>query len=250
MGGRGSLNALAVTALDGRGRGRRRARFGAEPRVWRELGARAARRPILSNLASVVKEQGGLRSRPASLLRRGARDVREMGDENSGGRVMNKQGIRRAQGDAAGAKELYEQSLATFREFGDRWGTALALADLGNLAREGKDFTLARSLYRESLRIFQELDYKRGVAQILESFVFVALAEGAAERALSLAGSAAALRHALGTPLAPADQAKLELRLDTARRSLPGSEGTSAWMEGWTKPLDETVEAVLVSDGG
>jgi predicted ATPase len=245
-----SLNALAVTALDRRDVAAARSLSEQNLELWRELGDRAAVGRSLSNLASVVKEQGDY-ALARSLYDEALATFREMGDETAAARVMNKQGdVARAQGDAAGAKELYEQSLATFRQFGDRWGTALSLADLGNLAREEKDFTLARSLYRESLRIFQELDYKRGVAQILESFAFVASAEGAAQRALSLAGSAAALRHALGTPLAPADQAKLELRLDTARRSLPGSEGTSAWMEGWTKPLDDTVEAVLGADGG
>jgi predicted ATPase/predicted negative regulator of RcsB-dependent stress response len=245
-----SLNALAVTALDRRDVAAARSLSEQNLEVWRELGDQAAVARSLSNLASVVKEQGDY-PLARSLYDEALATFSEIGDTTAAARVMNKQGdVARARGDSAEARKLYEQSLATFREFGDRWGTALALADLGTLAREEKDFREARSLYRESLQIFQDLDYKRGVAQILESFACAAAAEGAAKRALDLAGSAAALRHTLGTPLAPADQAKLELRLDSARRSLPGPEGASAWMEGWTRPLDETVEAVLGADAG
>ena len=244
-----SLNALAVTALDRRDVAAARSLSEQNLEVWRQLGDGAAVARSLSNLASVVKEQGDY-PLARSLYDQALATFRELGDETAAARVMNKQGdVARAQGDRAEARKLYEQSLATFREFGDRWGTALSLADLGNLAREERDFQSARSLYRDSLRIFLDLDYKRGVAQILESFACAAAGEDRAKEALALAGSAAALRHALGTPLAPADHAKLELRLDTARRSLPGSESAAAWMEGWTTPLEKTVDAALSAEG-
>ena len=245
-----SLNALAVTALDRRDVGAARSLSEQNLEVWRQLGDPAAVGRSLSNLASVVKEQGDYRL-AWSLYDEALATFREIGDSTAAARVLNKKGdVARAQGLAAEAQELYQQSLETFREYGDRWGTALALADLGNLARERSDFASAHALYRDSLRIFQELDYRRGVAQILESFACVAAAQGEARKALAFAGSAAALRHALGTPLAPAEQAKLELRLDTARRKLPGSEGASAWMEGWTSLLEKTVEAALSAEGG
>jgi predicted ATPase len=245
-----SLNALAVTALDHRDVAAARKLSEQNLEVWRELGDRAAVARSLSNLASVVKEQGDY-PLARSLYDEALAIFREIGDATAAARVLNKQGdVAREQGDPAEARELYEQSLATFREFGDRWGTALALADLGNLARERRDFSAAASLYRDSLRIFHELDYKRGVAQVLESFACVAADQGEAKRALSLAGSASALRHALGTPLAPTEQAKLEASLESARKRLAGSEGASAWMEGWTIPLKETVEAALGADAG
>jgi predicted ATPase len=245
-----SLNALAVTALDRRDVPAARTLSEQNLAVWRELGDRAAVARSLSNLASVVKEQSdyGL----ARCLYDEALSIfRESGDPTAAARVLNKQGdVAREQGDATEAQKLYEQSLEAFREFGDRWGTALALADLGNLARDRRDFAGARSLYRDSLRIFQELDYKRGVAQILESFACAAADQGEAKRALALAGSAAALRHTLGTPLGPSEQAKLEANLESARKRLAGSEGASAWMEGWTTPLEKTVETALSADAG
>jgi predicted ATPase len=243
-----SLNALAVTALDRRDVAAARKLSEQNLEVWRELGDKAAVGRSLSNLASVVKEQGdyGL---ARELYDEALTTFRDIDDATAAARVLNKQGdVAREQGDSAEARELYEQSLKTFREFGDRWGTALALADLGNLARERGDYSSAQSLYRDSLRIFHELDYKRGVAQVLENFACTAAAQGDARRALALAGSASALRHKLGTPLGHLEKAKLETSLESARKRLAGSEGAAAWMEGWTTPLEKTVEAALGAD--
>jgi predicted ATPase len=245
-----SLNALAVTALAQRNVAAARSLSEQNLEVWRELGDKAAVARSLSNLASVVKEQGDY-PLARTLYDEALGAFREIGDATAAARVLNKKGdVARDQGDIAEARRLYEQSLETFREFGDRWGTALALTDLGNLARERRDFPSARSLYRDSLRIFHELDYKRGVAQILENLACAVADQGEARRALALAGSAAALRHSLGTPLGSSEQAKLEASLESARKRLAGSEGASAWMEGWTTPLEKTVEAALDADAG
>ena len=74
--------------------------------------------------------------------------------------------------------------------------------------------------------------------------------QGEAKTALSFAGAAAALRNALGTPLHPAEQARLETTLEPARRLLTDSEGASAWVEGWSTPVEKTVEAALGADAG
>ena len=242
-----SLNALAVTALDRRDVAAARALSEQNLELWRKLGDRAAVGRSLSNLASVVKEQGDY-PLARSLYDEALSVFREIGDPTAAARVLNKQGdVAREQGDSSEARVLYEQSLATFREFGDRWGMALALADLGNLACDRADFEAAHSLYRESLRTFQELDYKRGVAQLLECFACVAADQGQTRRALELAGAAAALRHSLGTPLRPSEQAKLEASLEAARQKLSDSEGAAAWMDGWARPLEEAVEIALDS---
>jgi len=78
--------------------------------------------------------------------------------------------------DAAAAHSLYEKSLETFRQLGDRWGIAGSLADLGNLARDQGNFNVAHSLYRESMKMFQALDHKRGVPDCWKCFACSAAA--------------------------------------------------------------------------
>jgi hypothetical protein len=103
-------------------------------------------------------------------------------------------------------------------------------------------------LYRESLKIFRELDHKRGIARLLECFACSAAAELQAERSLRLAGAAAALRQNIGAPLTPAEQAKLEALLDPPRRALANTTGATAWLEGWNMPLEKAIGEVIASE--
>lgn len=132
-----------------------------------------------------------------------------------------------------------------FRALDDRWGIAGCLADLGNLAREQGDFRTADEAHRESLKIFQELEHKRGTARLLECFACSAAAQAQAERSLRLAGAAAALRQSIGAPLFAAEQAKLEASLDLARRAPTTEEGRTAWLKGWAMAPEQIMEDVL-----
>jgi hypothetical protein len=143
---------------------------------------------------------------------------------------------------------LYENGLAIFRELGDRWGIAGTLADLGSLAREQRNYPGAHSLYRESIKIFQELEHKRGIARLLECFACSASAQGHPERSLRLAGAAAALRQNIGAPLTPAEQVRLEASLDAARRAMTNTAGATAWLEGWAMPVEKAIEDVLMPE--
>ena len=245
-----SLNALAVYALDRGDLAASRSLFEENVALWKELGDRVAVARSLSNLANVVKVQGDYtlaRRLYAECLSR----FQELGDQTGVAWELDHQGdLAREQGNAAEARSLYEKSLATFRELGDRRGIAGTLADLGNLARDHADYPEAHSLYKESLRIFQDLEHKGGIARLLECFACSAAAEQQPERALRLAGAAAALRQTLGAPLPRAEQTKLERGLEPARQSLTDSDSAAVWMEGWAKPLEKAVESALASDLG
>jgi inorganic triphosphatase YgiF len=119
---------------------------------------------------------------------------------------------------------------------------------LGNLALEQRDYHAAHSQYRESLKIFQRLEHRRAVAHLLECFACLAAAQLLADRALSLAGTAAALRQTLGAPLAPAEQVKLERSLEPARKALANTVGATAWLEGWAMPLEKAIDQALKPD--
>src|SRR5439155_22806026 len=113
---------------------------------------------------------------------------------------------------------------------------------------EQGNYPTACSLYRESIKIFQELDHKRGIARLLECFAYTAATQLEAERSLRLAGAAAALRENIGAPLTPAEQAKLEASLHRARQALTKSVGATAWLEGWALPVEKAIEEVLTPE--
>jgi tetratricopeptide (TPR) repeat protein len=212
---------------------------------WRELGDQVAVARSLSNLANIVKLQGD-NSRARSLYAECLSIFRDLGDRMGVAWSMNYQGdVARDQGDSPAAQTLYEQALAIFRELGDRWGIAGTLADLGNLATAQRNYPLARSLYRESIKLFQELGHKRGIARLLECFACSAAAQLQAERSLRLAGAAAALRRNIGAPLTPAEHARLETNLRSARQALTATMDELAWSEGAALSAEKAVEEVL-----
>jgi hypothetical protein len=135
-----------------------------------------------------------------------------------------------------------------FQKLDDHWGIAGTLADLGSLSREQGHYPAANSLYRESIRIFRELDHKRGIARLLECFACSAAAQREAERSLRLAGAAAALRRNIGAPLTAVEQAKLETSLHASREALTNIACSAAWSEGWALPIEKAIEEVMLPD--
>ena len=93
--------------------------------------------------------------------------------------------------------------------------------------------------------IFQDLEHKRGIARVLECFAVSAAAQSRPEQSLRLAGAAAALRQRIGAPLIPAEQSRLEKKLETARNMLTNAAGLEAWSSGWEMSLEEAVDETL-----
>ena len=243
-----ALNGLSVNARNRGDLAAARSLSEENVAVWRELGDRAAVARSLSNLAGVIKMQGDY-VLARSLYQECFSIFQELADRTGMAWSLNYQGdLAHGQGDLAGARALYEKSLAIFRDSGDPWGIAGSLADLGNLACELMDYATSQALYCESIHIFQELGHKRGIARLLEGFACSAAAQLKAERALRLAGAAAALRQVLGAPLPRLEQARLEKSLETARRVLTHSAASAAWLEGWAMPVDKAVQDALTSD--
>ena len=242
-----ALNALAAVARDGGDLAAARSLFEQSLSVWRDLGDRVLVARALSNLATVVKLEGDL-SLARSLFGECLLIFRELGDRTGMAWSLNYQGdVARAQIDMAAARDLYAQALAIFRQLDDKWGMAGCLADLGGLASDQKDYQTSENSYRESLTLFQELGQKRGIARLLDAFACSAAAQSRPDRSLHLAGAAAALRRALGIPLPPAEQSRLDGVLDQARRELSDSAAAAAWMEGWAKPLERAIEEAVSS---
>jgi len=243
-----TMNARAILARDQGKLSLAHALFQESLTLWRELGDLQAIARALSNLASVLKMQGEY-DLARSLCAECRAIFEGLGDRTGAAWSLNNEGdVARDQGDLAVARALFGQALAIFRELDDRWGIAGTLADLGNLAREQQNSAAALALYRESLKTFQQLEHKRGIARLLECCACSAAVQQQAERALRLAGAAAALRQNIGAPLTLAEQAKLHAILEPARQALANSASATAWLEGWDMPLDHAIEEVLAPE--
>jgi predicted ATPase/serine/threonine protein kinase len=237
-----ALNALAVNARDRGQLEEARSLFEESISLWRSLGDPVLVARSLSNLANIHKLSKQF-AEARSLYEECRTSFRELGDRTGVARALNHEGdVAYEQGDNTGARALYEDSLKLFRELGDKWGVAGCLVDLGNLLRDQGDLSAAHSCYVESLLLFQELGQKRGIARLLDCMAHSCALRANPERALRLAGAAAALRRVLGVPLTATEKASLERMLQQMRQAVSSDLAAAAWMDGWTTPVDDLVQ--------
>ena len=240
-----ALNALGVTARDRGDLVGARVLFEQCLEAWRDLNSSPDEARTLSNLANVVRLQGDY-ARASALYEECLAIFRETRDDAGVAWTLNYLGDLAAEtvNFAAGAS-YYEESLSAFRRLHDAWGIASALCDQGRLSTAQGKYEEAEWLYGESIQMFQNLGHKRGIARVLECVALNAAAQLQAERALRLAGAAAAVRQRIGAPLIPAEQSQLEKKLEPVRKGLTDAAGLQAWSSGWEMSPEQAVNEAL-----
>ena len=133
--------------------------------------------------------------------------------------------------DYAAAQALFEECLVLCRELGDEACVTFSTGHLAYLAIDRGDPARARSLVEENQPRNRKLGFPDGWdPSLLDSAARFAAAHGQPERALRLAGAAAAQREARSIP--PFLQATLERALEPARRAVGEAAQARAWAEG------------------
>jgi predicted ATPase/DNA-binding winged helix-turn-helix (wHTH) protein len=227
-----SLNALAIAARDRGEYALAQANFERSLACWRLLSDRLAIARCLHNLANVVKVRGDY-ARARWALGEATHIFEELGDRSGAAWSINQQGdIARETGDMVTARDFYGRALSAFRQTGDPWGSARSLTDLGYIDCEQGNHLGGHTAFREAMELFAGLGHRRGMARVLEGYACLALAEGHAARALTLAAAAAQLRRLISAPLPQAEQSKFDRWLAPAWETLGEPEGKCAWAKG------------------
>jgi non-specific serine/threonine protein kinase len=103
------------------------------------------------------------------------------------------------QGDYQQAVALLEESMALFKELGDKPGVATSLVHLGNMALHGGDHERLRTLSQEAEALRRELADRQALAFLLWfSGIAAAVDEGDHARAVTLLEESLALNRELG----------------------------------------------------
>jgi predicted ATPase/DNA-binding CsgD family transcriptional regulator len=151
------------------------------------------------------------------------------------------------QGNIDRARKMLEASLAHGREVG-RWLAAWPAVDLADLLIEQPDRNEARALLREALITYRDAGDREGVADSLEGCARLSATVGLMAKAVRLAGAAAALRAAVGTP-ARGERSNLDRHLARERAMLGPRAADAAWAQGLSLPPPQaTTEALAVLD--
>jgi predicted ATPase/DNA-binding CsgD family transcriptional regulator len=137
-------------------------------------------------------------------------------------------------GDLQQAQALLEASLAGLA------GAELffALLSRGDVARAQGDLAYAADVYARGLKLALDQGGQPPLAEYLEGFAKLALADERPTRATRLLGAAKALRTRIGTPVPLVEQADYDLALAQARAQLGSAAFEAAWAEG--RALDWT----------
>jgi len=211
----------------------------------RELGDTPGVATLLNNLGIIARFQRDLAG-ARQMNEESLALFREMGDRWAVGQLLNNQAcVASDQGEYAEARRLLEESLMIRRQLGDKAGLALSLNTLADVVLDEGAFADARPLLDESLEINRELGDQTAIAYLIEDYGGLAAAEAKPEKALQLAGFAAALRESIGAPLPPSEQARVDRMIASARAALPESTGAAQWEVGRSLRLEQAIELAL-----
>jgi predicted ATPase/DNA-binding winged helix-turn-helix (wHTH) protein len=126
---------------------------------------------------------------------------RQLGERKGMATTLNNLGaVAWAQGDYASAKALNEECLAIMRELADRNGIARSLCNLGTFAHDQQDDATARVLFEKSLAIGRELRDWRFIAAVLNNLGTVAHDQGDLPAARELYDESLVIARDLGDP--------------------------------------------------
>jgi predicted ATPase/DNA-binding SARP family transcriptional activator len=158
----------------------------------------AARAKALRGVGLLASLQGDHQAARA-LSEESLAIFRELGDRRGIALSLNYLGyVPPDRGNEAAKRALFEESLSIFREMGDKLGIADSLLNLGNLAAEQGEHEAAQMLVEESLAIFREIGHKHGIALSLRWLGRAAQQEGEYEAARALLEESLAISQELG----------------------------------------------------
>jgi hypothetical protein len=149
------------------------------------------------------------------------------------------------QNDSAGAKEMFESSLKIKESLGDKWGIATTLVYLANISRNAGDLSKTRDLLAQSLNLKLEMSDVGGIADTLDGFAALAVAERQPDRAARLFGAAETIRETSNNFLHATDRVERDRSVNVLQKQLTPSQFDTAWRAGHTLTLEQAVAEAL-----
>jgi non-specific serine/threonine protein kinase len=151
------------------------------------------------NGAGILAANQGDYAKQSEILEESLALYRELGDKRGIAQSINNLGsVAYFQGEYKEASRLYTESLNLRRELGDKWGVANSLNNLGGVAFLQGDYQQAEVLHSESLALRRELKDKRGISMSLNNLGELAQQKGEYERGAMLYAESLSIRQELG----------------------------------------------------
>jgi hypothetical protein len=212
----------------------------------RRMGDRSLLAPALATFGFVTRVQGDYAAaRPA--LEEGAALARAAGDTFHTAMALHHLGLLalEADRDLDAAWSLNEESLALFRQIGNRRMISVVRVAMGRVSRALADISGARASLAEALSLAAQVGDLGHVPQMLYVLAAIDADAQRVDRAVGLAGAAAALGKSMGTQVWPVILRERDDWLKPARDALGEDGFARAWAEGEAMTLEQAVDYAL-----
>jgi len=153
--------------------------------------------------------------------------------------------LARMQGDAGHATALLEEALAGVQASGMAWDIPMIISQLGHLACQQQNYTLAKVRYRQALVLYRAFGSPTYIAGCLEGYAATVSAEGHYAQATRLCAAGAAIREQTQTALLPAEREAFEQVVAIARAALDEHTFAATWAAGAAYTHDEAIDDAL-----
>jgi len=222
-----------------------RARYEESLAIRRALGDKPGAATLLHNLGIIAYYMDDFAA-ARELDEQALAAFRQIGDRFAASQSLNNlAGVVAASGDYAMARHLLLESVDIQRQLGGEGGLAIALNSLADVVLDEGDGQAARPLLVESLTINAKMGDSAAIAYLLDDFAALAAAESRPERAMRLAGAAAAARSAIGSQVPEGERLRFD-RLQAPAHEMLGEEAAAAFVaEGRAMSLEQAVQYAL-----
>jgi non-specific serine/threonine protein kinase len=153
--------------------------------------------------------------------------------------------VARIMGDLEAAKDYYEQALDAAGRDSRSNPTGIILANLGGVSLEQENYSAASDYYRRSLSIVAELENLLWASVAINGLAAVALHDGKAEKAATLAGAAEVLCEIGGSPLEKWEQSLRDRYVAELRSKLDPKSIEREWALGQSMSLKDAAAYAL-----
>src|SRR5229473_1210830 len=158
----------------------------------------AARAQVLAAAGFIHVALGHLEKAQAFLEESIAR-YKELGDRRGSAHALQfLASVYEAQGDYTMARSLIEQGLNDCRELGDKWNVGLGLNDLAKVMWGQGDGAAARTLWEECIALCQEIGEKWALPRTLGSLALMLLTQGDYAQAMPLFQESVVIAREMG----------------------------------------------------
>lgn len=177
--------------------------------------------------------------------------AREARDEYGIARSINLHAdLARATGDDKLACPLYEEALHICRRLGNKYGVSNILTNLAAAEYGRGDYACARAHFAESLGMCVapggSVDGDTmTISYALDGFAALAIEDGNAELAATLAGAADRVRESMNYNIEPAERRFRQAYMERLQRSMPNEEFSDLYALGRTLKLQQSVALAL-----